>query len=117
MSQKLVLMQLLELIMYIRNFKIGLAVPQVLGNELAYESSGVLDPKTATYTLARHYIATARYDFDINDKLSFEPVAMVRATPGAPVQYDVNAMFNYDNKYWLGAMYRSEYSTTFFCSS
>lgn len=96
-----------------KKLQIGLAVPQVLGNELAYESSGVLDPKTATYTLARHYIATARYDFDINDKLSFEPVAMVRATPGAPVQYDVNAMFNYDNKYWLGAMYRSEYSTTF----
>jgi outer membrane protein OmpA-like peptidoglycan-associated protein len=37
---------------------------------------------------------------------------MVRAIPGAPIQYDVNAMFNYKDLFWLGGMYRSQYSAT-----
>lgn len=97
-----------------KDFQIGLAVPQVLANELAYESlSGTVNGEQPVFNLVRHYVASVRYDFDINDKLSFEPIAMVRATPGAPLQYDVNAMFNYDDKFWLGGMYRSQYAATF----
>ncbi|MDA8886474.1 type IX secretion system membrane protein PorP/SprF [Bacteroidia bacterium] len=91
----------------------GLSVPQVLANELAYESIGNIATEDAVYGLTRHFIATARYDFQLTDELSFEPIAMVRATPGAPTQIDVNAMFNYDDRFWLGGMYRSEYAATF----
>lgn len=94
-------------------FQIGLSVPQVLANELAYESIGNIATEDAVYGLTRHYIATARYDFQLTDELSFEPTAMVRATPGAPTQYDINAMFNYDDRFWLGGMYRSAYAATF----
>ncbi len=97
-----------------KDLQIGLAVPQVLANEFAYESIGAnINDPDITYGLVRHFIASARYDLKINDNLTFEPVALVRATPNTPVQYDINAMFNFQDKYWLGAMYRSQYAATF----
>lgn len=90
---------------------VGFAVPQVLANQIVYDN--ITNISDIEYGMVRHYIGTVRYDFEINDMLTFEPIAMVRATPGAPVQYDVNAMFNYDNRFWLGGMYRSQYSATF----
>jgi type IX secretion system PorP/SprF family membrane protein len=90
---------------------IGFSVPQVIANDLVYRNITAL--ADVEYGMVRHYIATARYDFDLTDKLSFEPIAMVRATPGAPTQFDINAMFNYDDKFWLGGMYRSAYAATF----
>jgi type IX secretion system PorP/SprF family membrane protein len=95
-----------------KDLNIGLAVPQVLANDLAYESIGNIASPEVTYGLVRHFLASASYDLDINDNLALEPSVLVRATPGAPVQYDVNAMFNYDNKYWFGAMYRSGYAAS-----
>lgn len=93
---------------------IGFSVPQVLANKLVYDQ--ITNVSTITndveYGLVRHYIGTIRYDFDLTDKLKFQPIAMVRAVPGAPVQYDINAMFNYDEKFWLGGMYRSQYAAT-----
>jgi type IX secretion system PorP/SprF family membrane protein len=93
---------------------IGFSVPQILSNKIVYDqitNISTIDDEVQ-YGLVRHYIGTIRYDFDLTDKLSFEPIAMVRAIPGAPVQYDVNAMFNYDDKFWLGGMYRSQYAAT-----
>ena len=90
--------------------QVGFSVPQVLSNDLVYNNLANLSD--VEYGLVRHYIASARYDFELTDKLSFEPIAMVRATPGAPTQFDINAMFNYDDMFWLGGMYRSAYSAT-----
>lgn len=92
---------------------IGFSVPQVLGNSLRYDNVG--DPTiewNINYGLVRHFIGTLRYSFDLNEEIKFEPIAMVRAIPGAPLQYDVNAMFNYKDLFWLGGMYRSQYSAT-----
>jgi type IX secretion system PorP/SprF family membrane protein len=93
---------------------IGFSVPQILANKIVYDQITNISTvsNAAQYSLVRHYIGTIRYDFDLTDKLSFEPIAMVRAVPGAPTQFDINAMFNYDDKVWLGGMYRSQYAAT-----
>jgi len=93
-----------------KKLNIGFTVPQVLANKLVYDNLKTLSD--IEYDLVRHYIATVRYDFTLSEKLTFEPVAMLRATPQAPVQYDINAMFNYDEKLWFGAMYRSQYAAS-----
>lgn len=93
-----------------KKLNIGLAVPQVLANEIAYDN--ITNNSDVEYALERHFLTTVGYEFNINNKLKFEPLAMVRITPNAPLQYDINAMFSYDDKFWLGGMYRSEYSAT-----
>lgn len=97
------------------NLNIGLAVPQIIGNDLAYESIGQVSADDIKYGLVRHFITNASYDWDINGdgKWWLQPTALVRITPGAPLQYDINAAFSYMKKYWIGAMYRSGYSATF----
>lgn len=96
-----------------KKLEVGFSVPQVLGNNLRYDNVG--DPTlvlNVTYGLVRHFIGTVRYSFDLNDNWKLEPIGMVRAVPGAPLQYDVNVMANWTDRIWFGGMYRSNYSLT-----
>ncbi|MCB9245113.1 MAG: PorP/SprF family type IX secretion system membrane protein [Flavobacteriales bacterium] len=100
-----------------KTLNIGLTVPQIVAGDLAYESlvnKATLDRNDYSYGLVRHIITHASYDWDINGDGVWwlEPIAMARFTPGAPVQFDINARVSYMKKYWLGAMYRSAYAAT-----
>jgi type IX secretion system PorP/SprF family membrane protein len=99
----------------ISNFRIGVSVPQIIGNELAYTAiKNAVTGNDVRYGLARHFIVNTGYKWDIKDDGNWflEPNALVRVTPNTPVQYDISAMLNYQNKYWGGAMYRSAYAVT-----
>lgn len=98
-----------------KSLNVGLAVPQLIGNELAYEAIGQSIAGNVEYGLVRHFLTNVSYDWDINGDGTWwlQPTALVRVTPGAPLQYDINAAFSYQKKYWIGAMYRSGYSATF----
>jgi len=100
-----------------KTLNIGVTVPQIIAGELAYESltnKATLKTNDYNYGLVRHFIAHASYDWDLqgDGTWNLEPIAMLRVTPGAPVQYDINARLSYMKKYWLGAMYRSAYAAT-----
>jgi len=100
-----------------KTLNIGFTVPQIIAGDLAYESlinKASLKANSANYGLVRHFIAHASYDWDLQGDGTWwlQPIAMLRVTPGAPVQYDVNVRLNYMKKYWLGAMYRSAYAAT-----
>ncbi len=94
---------------------VGMSVPQIIGNDLAYDAIANPQEGDVTFNLSRHVIFNANYDWDISgDNTWFlEPTAIVRLTPGAPFQWDINAMFSYQHKYWVGVMYRSMYAMTF----
>jgi type IX secretion system PorP/SprF family membrane protein len=98
-----------------KDLNIGVAVPQLIGNELAYEAIGNPVTGEIQYGLIRHFLTNISYDWDIKGDGTWflQPTALIRATPGAPLQYDINAAFSYQKKYWVGAMYRSGYSATF----
>lgn len=99
----------------ISNFNIGIAVPQIIGNELAYQAiKNTVTGNDVRYGLSRHFIINAGYNWDIQDNETWflQPNVLVRATPNAPTQYDISAMLNYKEKYWLGGMYRSAYAVT-----
>ncbi len=98
-----------------KKLNVGFSVPQVIGNELSYKALSNPTAGDVIYGLTRHFIINANYDWNIKDqgKWYLEPTVLVRATPGAPLQVDVNAMFSYMHKYWIGAMYRSLYAATF----
>jgi type IX secretion system PorP/SprF family membrane protein len=99
----------------IADFNFGIAVPQIIGNELAYTAiRNTISGEDVRYGLARHFLINAGYNWDLkgDDNWFLQPNAIVRVTPGAPVQYDVSAMLNYQEKYWLGGMWRSAYAVT-----
>ncbi len=52
------------------------------------------------------YYLTGGYVFDLNESLKFKPAALIKATRGAPLSYDLTANFLFNEKFWLGGSYR-----------
>ncbi len=98
-----------------KKLNVGFSVPQVIANQLSYKAISNPGTKDVVYGLTRHFVINANYEFDLvkNGKWFLQPTVLMRATPGAPFQFDVNAMVNYMHKFWVGAMYRSGYAATF----
>jgi type IX secretion system PorP/SprF family membrane protein len=88
--------------------EVGVSVPQLIGHKIKY----VNNESSAFYQLNRHFLASAKYTFDVvKDKgMTAYPLVMVRAAKGAPVQYDINAVFDWANMGWAGVSYRSNYA-------
>lgn len=91
-----------------KGLNVGVALPQLLDNEVKY--SKIDNDETVVYGLRRHYLISAGYDYEIDDKWGVSPLAMARITPGSPFQFDFGAMASYEKLGWLGLMYRHEYA-------
>lgn len=94
-----------------KELEFGAAVPQLLGGAVEYQDN-ITGP--AYYSLARHYMGSLKYRFFINKEkgLSISPMGMVRFLPNAPIQYDGNLNFEWKDKFWIGATYKSDYAVS-----
>jgi type IX secretion system PorP/SprF family membrane protein len=54
-----------------------------------------------------HYYLTLGAMFRISDVVVFKPSFLVRQVKGSPTNYDINGMFLFLDRLWLGASYRS----------
>lgn len=54
-----------------------------------------------------HYYLTAGALFRISDDVRFKPSFLVKQVKGSPTNYDLNSMFLFFDRLWLGASYRS----------
>ncbi len=94
----------------IGNFTLGAAAPQLLGQSIKYTEN---TDRPVNYSLLRHYVATARYDFPFEgDDNVLSPMVMVKAARNVPIQVDAGLLFSLRNFGYIGAMYRSEYAVT-----
>lgn len=94
----------------IADFQVGFAAPQLLGQSITYTENTAQD---VNYSLLRHYVATASYDFKFSgDKYVLNPILMVKAAKNVPVQVDAGLLFNMKEYGYVGAMYRSDYAVT-----
>ncbi len=94
---------------YIRNsLRIGFAVPQLIGNKVAYDKQNA----RGYYRLARHFMLSGEYDlrFKNNKSVILRPNALMRYVPGAPLQYDVMATVDHAKMGWVSLGYKSGYS-------
>jgi len=94
-----------------KGLELGAAVPQIIGNKFNYvENTGI----RSYYAQARHYMGSLKYKIIISkDKgLSITPLALVRFLPNTPFQYDGNLNFDWNDKFWLGATYKSDYAVS-----
>jgi type IX secretion system PorP/SprF family membrane protein len=57
-----------------------------------------------------HYFITAGVMLPISDMVEFKPSFLIKEVQGAPTSYDINGMFLFMERLWLGASYRSNFS-------
>ena len=77
----------------------GLSVPRILNTDKNTD-----DGFEALDRLS--YYFTAGGVIDISNSIKFKPAALIKATNGAPLSYDLTANFLFNEKFWLGGSYR-----------
>ena len=89
---------------YTKRFYVGLSVPTLL----AYTGDKFkFDVENSSY-LRRHFFLTAGYVFDTGiENLKVKPFSMLKYVENAPLQADFNLSAVYNDRYWLGAGYRT----------
>jgi type IX secretion system PorP/SprF family membrane protein len=89
--------------------EVGVAVPQLIGNKIKYKHD---DGENSYYRLARSYRGTVKYVFDVikEKEITAYPLVAISYTPGALVQYDVNAVIDWKKIGWFGVTYHSNYA-------
>ena len=93
------------------DFRVGVSVPQLLGAKLLYTSSN-----QSFYTLERQLVTNMGYSWYINrDKgILLNPEALViYSFPGAPLNYNLNLLFEMERIGWFGVAYKSDYAVAF----
>jgi type IX secretion system PorP/SprF family membrane protein len=84
-------------------FFAGLSAYNLAGRNLLRREDLMLGSHDFQYFFISGFIAPLSYDVDI------KPSILVKYVNGAPVNYDVNAMFLFKETLWLGASYRSNW--------
>ncbi|MGM0947166.1 MAG: PorP/SprF family type IX secretion system membrane protein [Bacteroidota bacterium] len=54
-----------------------------------------------------HYYLTMGALFDLSSMVKFKPSFLIKEVKGAPTSYDINAMFLFGERIWVGGSYRS----------
>ncbi len=88
--------------------EVGIAVPQLFGNNLEYNQ--VDNDQVVNYGITRHYLLTAKYSYEIDDTWAVYPMFVSRFTPNTPFQFDFSAMGSWNELIWLGGTYKHEYA-------
>jgi type IX secretion system PorP/SprF family membrane protein len=89
------------------NYFLGFSIPRLLGYKFNFDKNKFsikADPGDYYYLLNGGYI------MDIGAKMRFLPSTLISFSPGEKVMFDLNANFNYDDRLWFGASYRSNQS-------
>jgi type IX secretion system PorP/SprF family membrane protein len=78
---------------------VGLSSPRILSTQYAEEGSYKAVERQS-------YYLTGGYVFDLSENVKFKPAALIKATNGAPLSFDVTANFLFSEVFWIGAAYR-----------
>ncbi|MDQ3191991.1 MAG: PorP/SprF family type IX secretion system membrane protein [Bacteroidota bacterium] len=91
-----------------KDLEVGIAAPHIIGQNFRFMSNDA----SSNFQNSRNLLVSAKYVFTVmEDKgMSAYPLVMVRAAQGAPVQYDINAVFDWQNIGWAALTYRSNYA-------
>ncbi len=83
---------------------IGLSVPTIYAadGKIAMNATGVIEDY-----FTQHYYLHAGHVFTLNESFDLKPSTMIKYTPAAPVEADVNCNLLYRERIWLGLGYRT----------
>lgn len=83
---------------------VGVSVPTI------YAADGKISMNAGTaldHYFTRHFYLHAGKVFRLNESLDFKPSTMIKYTPAAPVEADVNCNVLYRERVWVGVGYRT----------
>lgn len=89
---------------YKPRFYAGLSVPNMMTNSYRADGEG---NTIESFTQDRHFYLIAGSVVDLNFDWKLKPTALVKMTPGAPVQMDISPTFILRDRANLGVMYRT----------
>jgi type IX secretion system PorP/SprF family membrane protein len=83
---------------------IGLSIPTIYAADgrISLDAGDALE-----HYFTQHYYLHAGKVFPLNESLDLKPSTMIRYTPAAPVEADVNCNLLYRERVWLGVGYRT----------
>lgn len=87
-----------------KRLEIGLSAYQLLGNTVTHENQSTF--QETNFKLIRHFNASVRYQFNVNDYWSIDPMVNLRSVQGMQLLGDLAVFANRGEQYWFGAGYR-----------
>lgn len=89
---------------HLPRFYVGFSTPRLLENR--YEDNST---SGSVASEARHYffIAGTALELTKDAKLQLRPTTYLKVTSGAPFEADITALFYYDQRFWVGPMFRT----------
>jgi type IX secretion system PorP/SprF family membrane protein len=85
-----------------QKYYLGLSSPKLLNSKIQFSSTNY-----SVFAEFRHFFLIGGYVFPIYEKLKFKPSFLAKATLGSPLEVDLSANFLFNEKVWIGAMYRT----------
>lgn len=86
--------------LYSEKYYVGFSAPKLIETTVDEEYAA------SENELKRHYYIIGGYIWQINSKWIFKPTLLTKAVYGAPVSNDITMQFLYNDRIWMGAMYR-----------
>nr|WP_321222720.1 type IX secretion system membrane protein PorP/SprF [uncultured Psychroserpens sp.] len=78
---------------------LGLSAPRILNTDYTGDAEFQALERIS-------YYFTGGYVFNLSENTKFKPAALLKATNGAPLSFDLTANFLFYEKFWAGAAYR-----------
>ena len=78
---------------------LGLSAPRILNTDYTGDAEFEALERIS-------YYFTGGYVFELSENTKLKPAALLKATNGAPLSFDVTANFLFYEKFWVGAGYR-----------
>ncbi len=93
---------------YTKNYYLGVSSKQLFESQYGKVN---IDDLNSTYSkLSRHFYGMAGFAIPFSPMVVFRPGFMFKYTNNAPLNYDINASFLFNDMIWLGASYRSNFN-------
>jgi type IX secretion system PorP/SprF family membrane protein len=86
------------------NYYVGFSIPKLISYNFNFDKnkySLMIDPGQYDFML------TAGSVYNVSSKLKFLPSTLLIYTPGEKILFDINAHFNYIDRFWTGVSYRN----------
>ncbi|WP_159517804.1 PorP/SprF family type IX secretion system membrane protein [Sunxiuqinia indica] len=87
---------------YSKDYYISFSIPQIIDNGFQANRNNY-----SSLAELRYAYLIGGYIFGKQRQIRFKPSLMVKGAIGAPVQADISANVQFYNKFWVGAMYRT----------
>ena len=87
---------------YSKDYYVSFSIPQIIQNDFQANRNNY-----SSLAELRYAYLIGGYLFGQQRQIRFKPSFMLKGAIGAPLQADISANFLFYNKFWLGAMYRT----------